>query len=151
MMTSRPQSQIAGPEGSVTLQMGMNSSEALTYQWMHDGIAMPGQTNASLSLAHMGMQDSGHYTVTARNGVGTVAQASATLGVFSMTLSGGVVHLTIGAPSGSKFRIEHSDMLGAGATWQPMPDFTLMGSMNHMSDTPPPGSHARFYRAIMLP
>jgi probable HAF family extracellular repeat protein len=151
MMTSSPQSQIVGPQASVTLQMGMTSSETLTYQWTHDGIVMPDQTNAALTIPQMGMQDSGLYTVTARNSVGTVSSSSAAVGMFSMNLSGTTVHLTIGAPTGSKFRIEHSEILGPGASWRAISDFTMMGSMQDVSDTPPQASHARFYRAVMLP
>ena len=32
-----------------------------------------------------------------------------------------------------------------------MTNFTMMGSLSQVSDTPPPGSPARFYRALMFP
>lgn len=64
---------------------------------------------------------------------------------------GDLVRLAVAAPSGSRLSMGYSDRLGAGTNWQTMSNFTLMGSMSQMTDTPPPGSHARFYRAAMMP
>jgi len=151
MMMSAPAPQIVGPGSVVTLQMQMSAGEALTYQWMHDGMAIPGATNATLTLPGMSMGNAGRYTVTARNAMGTVGMVSAAVGMFSMGFTNGTAHLAVAGPTGTHFRIEHSDMLGAGTNWQTMTNFTMMGSMSHMTDTPPQGTHARFYRAAMLP
>ena len=50
MMMSAPSPQIVGPGAPVTLQMQMSASEPLTYQWLHDGMPIPGATNAALTL-----------------------------------------------------------------------------------------------------
>jgi probable HAF family extracellular repeat protein len=151
MMTSGPAPQIVGPGARVTLQMQMSAGESLTYQWMHDGVAIPGATNTTFTLPTMSMGNAGHYMATARNGVGTVGSASAVVGMFSMGFTNGTAHLAVAAPSGSHFRLDYSDGLGAGASWQTLSNFTMIGSMNQMTDTPSLGSHARFYRAAMLP
>jgi probable HAF family extracellular repeat protein len=151
MMMSAPSPQIVGPGAQVTLQMQMSASEPLTYQWLHDGMAIPGATNATLTLPAMSMGNAGQYTVTARNAVGTVGRGSAAVGMFSMQFTNGTAHLAVAGPAGTHFSIDYSDMLAAGSNWQTMTNFTMMGSMSRMSDTPPPGSHARFYRAAMLP
>ena len=85
MMMSAPAPQIVGPGTAVTLQMQMSAGEALTYQWMHDGMAIPGATNATLTLPGMSMGNAGQYTVTARNAMGTVGMGSAAVGMFSMS------------------------------------------------------------------
>ncbi len=151
MMMSGPAPQIVGPGMMVTLQMQMSASEPLTYQWLHNGMPIPGATNATLALPGMSMTNAGQYTVTARNSVGTVASSSTPVSMFSMQFTNGTPHLTVAAPAGSHFRIDYSEMLGAGMNWQIMTNFTMMGSMTQMSDTPPQGSNARFYRAVMMP
>ena len=151
MMMSAPAPQIVGPGTAVTLQMQMSATEPLTYQWLHDGMPVAGATNATYTLPAMSMGNAGQYTVTARNSMGTVANASAMVGMFSMSFTNGTAHLAVAALSGSHFRIDYSDMLGAGSNWQTMTNFTMMGSMSQMTNTPPPASHSRFYRAAMLP
>lgn len=151
MMMSGPSEQIVGPGSSLTLRMQMTSSEPLTYQWMRDGLPIPGATSITLTLPGMSMSDAGHYTITVRNAMGTVANSSAAVGMFSMMVTNGSPHLIVAAPAGRRFRIDYSDMIGAGAVWQSMTNFTMMGSMHQITDTLPQGSQARFYRAVMMP
>ena len=151
MMVSALAPQIVGSDAAASLQMQMSTSEPLTYQWLHNGTPIPGATNATFTLSGVGMANAGQYTVTARNAVGTVANSSAALSMFGMQLTGGSPHLTVAAPVGSHFRIDYSDLLGSGANWQAMTNFTMMGTMREMSDTPSPGSHVRFYRAVLIP
>ncbi|HEV2247304.1 MAG TPA: hypothetical protein VGW37_11685 [Terriglobia bacterium] len=150
MMMSVPAPQVVGPGGAVMLQMQMSASEALTYQWLHDGMPIAGATNATLTLPVMSMDTAGRYTVTARNGVGTVAMASAAVAMFSMQFSIGTAHLAVAAPAGSKFRIDYTDRLGASTDWQNMTNFTMMSSISQITNTPPLGLQERFYRAAML-
>jgi probable HAF family extracellular repeat protein len=150
MTMAAPSPQIVGPGATVTLQMQMNAGEALTYQWLHDGTSITGATSPTLNLGGMNMASAGQYTVMVRNSVGTVAMTSVAVDMFSMKLTNGVPHLAVAAPAGSHFRIDYSDTVGGGTNWQVMTNFTVMGSMNQITDTPSPGSHARFYRAVML-
>ena len=151
MMMSAPSPQIVGPGAAVTLQMQMSGGGSLAYQWLHDGMPVPNATNATLTLPGMSMGNAGQYTVTARNAMGTVGMGSAAVGMFSMQFTNGTAHLAVAGPMGSHFRIDYSDVLGAGANWQTMTNFTMMGSMSQMTVTPPPGSHGQFYRAVMMP
>ncbi len=149
-MTSAPGSEIVGPGAIVTLQMQMNSSEPLSYQWLHDGMPVLGATNPTLPIPGMGMANAGQYTVVARNGIGTVARSSVVVGMFSMEMSNQTPLLTVAAPSGTNLRLDYADMLGANA-WQTLTNFSMLGTMVYVSDTPPASSHARFYRAVMMP
>jgi len=151
IMTAGPSAQIVGAGAPILLQMQMSASEPLTYQWLRDGVAIPGATNATLKIAAMGMGNAGQYTVTARNAVGTVARASVPVGMFGIEFGSGTPRLTVAAPAGSHFRIDYSETLGGGANWQTMTEFTMAGSTRQVSDTPPAGTGSRFYRAVMLP
>jgi probable HAF family extracellular repeat protein len=152
MMTSSPSTQIVGPGTMVTLGMQMSASERLTYQWLQNGVPIAGATNATFTLpSGMSMENAGQYTVTARNGVGTVASSSAVVSMFSMQLTNGSPHLSVAAPSGSHFRIDYSDMLVNSANWQAMTNFTVTGSITQVIDTPPARRDSRYYRAVMTP
>jgi probable HAF family extracellular repeat protein len=151
MVVSSPSTQIVGPGTMVTLRMQMSGSEPLTYQWLHDGMPIPGATNATLTLPGMSMGVAGQYTVTARNPIGTVANSSATLSMFGMAMTNGSPHLLVVAPAGSHFRIDYSDLLGSSMNWHMMTNFTTMGSMSQMSVAPAPGSQHQFYRAVIMP
>ena len=151
MMMSASGPEVVGPGTSLTLGMQMSTGEPLSYQWLHDGMPIPGATNATYAFSGMSITTAGQYTVTARNAVGTVASSSATVAMFSMVITNGTPHLTVAAPSGSHFRIDYANALGVGGGWQTMTNFTLMGSMTQMRDAAAQGSPARFYRAVMMP
>jgi hypothetical protein len=151
IMITAPGSEIVRPGAMVTLQMQMNASESLTYQWLHDGILIPGATNSTLTLSGMNMGNAGQYTVSARNAIGTVANSSAAVSMFSMIVTNRSPHLIVAAPAGSHFRIDYSDSMGSSPNWQTMTNFTMTGAMSQMTVTPPPGSHGQFYRAVMMP
>lgn len=150
-MVAGPSPRVVGPGTSVTLGMQMSASEPLTYQWLLNGMPIEGATNATCTLSGMSLANAGQYTVTAKNVVGTVANSSAAVSMFSMQFTGVTLRLTLAAPAGSHFRIDYSDMLGGAVNWQAMTNFTVMGSMTQVSDTPPQGLRARFYRAVMVP
>lgn len=106
LMTSSPAPRIVGPGTPVTLQMQMSAGEPLTYQWLRDGVPVPGATNATLNPPGMGLASAGEYTVTVRHAVGAVAN------------------------------------------WQTMTNFTVLNRMSQITQTPPTGPPARFYRAV---
>ena len=131
--------------------MQMSASEPLTYQWLHNGVVIPGATNPTFTLSGMNMGNAGQYTVTVRNAMSTVANSSVPISMFSMVVTNGSPRLTVAAPAGSHFRIDYSDIVASGTMWQLMTNFTMMGSMSQISVTPQPGVHAGFYRAVMMP
>ncbi len=151
MMTSAPRPQVVGPGAMLTLRLQMNSGELLTYQWLHDGMPIAGATNATLPIPTMGMGNAGRYTVVARNSIGMVANSSAVIGMFSLTMSEGTPRLTVAAAAGTQFRLDYSDTLSSGANWQAVTNFLMTSSTAQVSDTPPAALQGRFYRAVMLP
>src|SRR5439155_19798450 len=56
----------------VTFQAVADGTPPLRYQWRRNGVNIPGQTNSSLSLPHVQVEDGGTYTVIVGNDFGTV-------------------------------------------------------------------------------
>ncbi len=150
-MTSAPMAQIVGTGTRVTLQTQMSAGEPLTYQWLHDGTAIAGATSSTLILPGMSMANAGQYTVTVRNAVGTVANCSVPVSLFGMHLTNGSPCLTVAAPAGTHFQLDYADMLTSGPAWQPMTNFTMMGSVSQVRDPGAQSAHPRFYRAAIVP
>jgi hypothetical protein len=51
----------------------------LVYQWEHDGSAIPGATESSLTLTNVGTKDAGSYNVVVANGYSQVTSSEAQL------------------------------------------------------------------------
>src|SRR5262249_57734100 len=57
---------------TVVLSAAAAGSGPLTLQWNKDGVPIPGATSSTLTLANVHVADSGAYTVTATNPVGSM-------------------------------------------------------------------------------
>lgn len=134
VMMSAPATQIVGPGTMVGLRVQMNATEPLTYQWLHNGMPIPGATNAMLNLSGMSVANAGQYSVTVRNAVGTVARSSALVSMFGMQLSDRMLSLILASTAGTHFGIDYSDRLGVGANWQTLTNVAVMSSMSQVSD-----------------
>ncbi len=77
-----------GPVGQTVVQGGTAAffvratGFSLSYQWIKDGLALTGQTNANLVLTNVQAAQAGLYAVTVRNPAGTV-----TIPVVSLTVN----------------------------------------------------------------
>ena len=150
-LAAAPVPRIVGPGMAVTLQAQMAASEPLSYQWLHDGMPIAGATNATMPLPGMSAANAGRYTVIIRNSVGTVANFSTVVGMFSIQHGDGVPRLMIAGPTGTHFGIELSDTLGSASNWRSMTNFVMGGVASQATDVSTDGLHAGFYRAVMLP
>ncbi|QYM77870.1 immunoglobulin domain-containing protein [Horticoccus luteus] len=79
-ITTQPASLGVVVGSPVTLTVAANGSQ-LTYQWKKDGVDLPGETKATLSLAAAGFGDAGDYVVTVANTAESLVSQSATLAV----------------------------------------------------------------------
>jgi hypothetical protein len=75
-----PVSQIAQKGQDLTLEV-LARGGSLTYQWKRNGVALPGQTSASLTIAGVKKPDEGSYSVVVSNPLGTVESSPAILQV----------------------------------------------------------------------
>lgn len=70
------------PGGSIALFAPVDASQAATFQWLKDGVAIPGATELQLRVAAFGAAQAGRYQVIVSNAVGSVMSASAELSAF---------------------------------------------------------------------
>lgn len=67
-----PQSQTGVAGRPVTFTVSAAGTAPFAYQWSHNGVALPGATNASLTLPAVQTADAGDYVVVVTNGFGAI-------------------------------------------------------------------------------
>ena len=70
-MTAHPQSVIAIRGAPVRFTSGAQGTEPLSYQWIRNGLTLPGETNAILNLSAVQASDAGTYQASVSNVHGT--------------------------------------------------------------------------------
>jgi hypothetical protein len=82
VLTRQPQSQSIRTASNVTFQVAATGVGAFTYQWRKSGNALPGATNATLTLSNVMVADEGNYSVSVSNSYGAVVSSNAMLVVL---------------------------------------------------------------------
>lgn len=99
-ITLPPASHVVSLGGDITFGVRAKGTEPLYYQWRHNGEDLASQTNGTLSLAGLGIQDGGGYQVVATNNQGSCTSAVARLEVVPVFAWGanqsGVLDLPFG-------------------------------------------------------
>ena len=77
--------------GSVTFTINFTGTPAPTFQWLKNGVAIPGATNATLPLSNIALADAGSYSVALTNSLGSATSAAATLTVTQAPVAPSIV------------------------------------------------------------
>ena len=87
--------------GTAQFMIQALSRTPLAYQWIHDGVVLPGATNDSLTITNVGTSDSGNYGVFVRNHAGTIRSEDAWLLVTGQTNppGGGAIYFANRVPA----------------------------------------------------
>lgn len=85
IILTQPQGQTVSAGSDVTMSINISSVYALSYQWQKNGMAIPGATNAALSLHNVSTADQATYSVALSNQFGQVTSAGAALFVKVVT------------------------------------------------------------------
>jgi len=86
VILSSPSNQVATVGDTVTFSVtATHSPLPSSYQWIANGVALAGATDASLVLTNVQLSQAGTYAVIVKNELGVVASASATLTVNKAT------------------------------------------------------------------
>lgn len=107
-ITQQPASQSVPQNSSVSFTVGVTGSPEPTYQWLKNGVNLPGKTGPWLYLADILSGDAGTYSVVVTNAYGSATSAGATLSVSSPTL-------TILTPQGTGTAVGSSPCAATGA------------------------------------
>jgi len=81
-VTISPSNQTVAAGSTVTFQATASGPGPFGYQWLWNGVALPGTTNASLVLSNVTSAASGAYTVKVSNANGSILSAAAELSVL---------------------------------------------------------------------
>jgi rhamnogalacturonan endolyase len=100
-IVSQPQSVSTLMGGIATFSVTVNPSPMLTYQWFKDGDAIPGATDASLTITNVQAFDIGTYTVTITNAAGSTTSNPANLSIAPVALVRHAPALNSGSVTGS--------------------------------------------------
>ena len=82
LVNRSPVSQGVAAGSSVGLSVGAVGAAPISCQWLLNGVAIPGATNATLNFAAVQTSDSGGYRVVLSNAVGVATSATANLTVL---------------------------------------------------------------------
>lgn len=114
IIVRQPASQSVLAGSGVTLSAEAFGSSQLSYQWRHDGEAIPGATDATLVLPHAGVIDQGDYDVIVSNAAGSVTSLSATLTVTGVSWLPTIAGPVINPANGHRYYLlDQSDWLAA--------------------------------------
>lgn len=80
-ITMSPQPQIITQGGQASLSVVVSGTAPFTYQWYKNGIAIAGAINANLIISNALSSDTGNYTVTVMNSVGSASSTPCVLTV----------------------------------------------------------------------
>ena len=158
-ITNPPTSQFVLGGSNAVFQVGAYALTTPGYQWLLNGVPIPGATNSNLVLTNAGRANEGSYSVVVSNSYGAVISPNATLQVAvpqvffeAQMLIGGGVHLGFGDWDGSpltsndliNFELDASSNL---RNWVPLNlPFSLSNGTIQVGD--PTNYPARFYRVI---
>ncbi len=86
MVVADPQGETRYLNQSVTFSVTALGSLPFQYQWMRDGVAIPGATGATFTIESAQLADAGDYSVDISNAAGTATSAPATLTILNITI-----------------------------------------------------------------
>ena len=91
---------LAPASTNVSFTVSAYSLRPLTYQWLKEGVGLPGQTGTTLAVNGVQMQDGGDYAVRVSDGVGsTVSAPAALIALVTPVLVQGPVSQSVAAGS----------------------------------------------------
>jgi hypothetical protein len=100
-ITYQPEDQATSLGSNVTFTV--NADIADSYQWLHNGVVMDGQTNSTLTLGNVGIDDVGYYFCFVTKGTEPVPTRGASLNVFT-------------ALTGDQITVYGAPVLGGGSS-----------------------------------
>lgn len=111
-LTGQPTSVTTSEQQPATFSVSASGANPLSYQWMKNGVNIPGATAAFYTIAKVVSVDAGKYSVTVSNTYGSVTSSEATLTVTGFN---GQPIVTITSPANGAF-YNAGDVINFSAT-----------------------------------
>ena len=156
-ITSQPQDQTTTIGGFASFSVTALDAEPLTYQWLKNGVSIPGATSATLTLNNLLTADAGLYTVVVSNTDGPVSSNPATLQII---LSPGPLfaspkwNQTTGFSTTLRGQLQASGRVQMSTNlvdWVDLANITSSGGVTQIVDPGAANAPRRFYRAVITP
>lgn len=164
VIVSEPSSVSVCPGDPVVLSVSAVGPAGMTYQWLKDGVAIPGATDSTYVIPAAGSTQAGVYTALVSSPCGSATSQAAALSfnaepATQILTSGfqpdGTFALTFSTGCGGTYIVEYSADLAA---WSQSPvTFTGNGAPARWVDAGPPATDslpstqkARFYRIVRV-
>jgi hypothetical protein len=155
-ITNQPQNKTLSIGQPASFCVGAFGTATLDYQWCFNGTAMPGATNAMLTIPRVHATDTGNYTVVVTNIAGWVTSAAATLTVTNpaITLSAAACPslptsgfpFQVSVPAGTTYVILTSTDF---VNWTPIATNVALTGNEAFTDTTATNCPVRYYRAMV--
>lgn len=143
-ITQQPGSVAVGPGQSVVLQVGTPNPGSFQYQWLRNGIVIPGANTATLTLTNLTPELAGAYTVVVSSTNGSTLSQPAHVTLTSLTMRPTI--LVAGTP-GMNYQIVYAELIKP-TNWLVLTNFSLPYSPYHFVDFTAQGRPQRFYRVL---
>jgi hypothetical protein len=108
-IAGQPVSQVAFAGNPVTLTVGATGPQPFSYQWSKAGVAIPGATRQSYTIASVSPSDAGSYAVTVSDHTGSVNSQPAWLSVVP---AGNPTGISVGLVAHYQFESNFADSSG---------------------------------------
>jgi uncharacterized delta-60 repeat protein len=124
VISQQPQAQLVTLGGTANFSVTATAVHPLFYQWQINGAAIPGATNALLTLPDIQPANLGSYSVTVSNGFTGVLSSAVTLGIepsLAVTsASSQSLNLNVLGIPGTSYVLQTATNLTPPINWQPV-------------------------------
>ena len=149
-VTTQPAGQTVITGASASFSVSATGTSPLTYQWKKDGIAIPGATSSTYTIAATSLTDSAVFAVVVSNGAGTATSNNATLTVADALVAPAITKQpaaqSVTAGQTAKFTVEATGTAPLRYQWK-LNDQDISGATDSSyatSDTNTVGNDAVF-------
>ena len=148
-----PRSQVGYWGKSARFDVVVSGAGAFAYQWLKDGVALPGATSASLVLTDLRWSDAGSYAVVVSSPGGSAMSVPAELKVYPAGVSLGLyAGLLIEGVAGRTYAIQYTPALSPTNAWITLTNLTLTYPVqlwiDTAADTRAPDRPRRIYQVV---
>ncbi len=156
-VTAKPESQIVEIGQNVTLGVTVSGTPPFSYQWLLNGVPIPGAVNSTFNINPLTSTDLGNYSVSVSNACGQLDGTSAEVIVeqtyipviTDASLADGWFRFMVETKIGFNYVIEYKNDL-TDPTWTTLTNTPGIGAPSFIYDSEP-HAQKRFYRVVQQP